>query len=165
MDDNVSSISNENLKLQPNNSQAQGVVESKGGNLRRGMRQVKNNCLQKEFEELAGENTYLKELDGLELDDLLDDLLSKELIVNDNDPIKEIPISKAIQENSTMGEFLVKIDDDVASDVDFPNFMFSLGGKLKRVGRYSSPLALVPMVERMLNWRWRNNQRDGGTGA
>ncbi|OMO67600.1 DNA primase large subunit [Corchorus olitorius] len=128
--------------------------------------------LQKEFEELAAENTYLKEaiecllanylqvpardpqkeennvslsatqlydpnLDGLELGDLLLD--------------EEIPICEAIQENTTMGEFLMKIDDDVASNVEFPDFTFSLEGKQKRVGRYNFPLALVPTVERIIN--------------
>ncbi|OMO59985.1 hypothetical protein CCACVL1_24487 [Corchorus capsularis] len=131
--------------------------------------------LQKEFKELAAENTYLKEaiecllanylqvpardpqkeennvslsatqlydpnlyvqLDGLELDDLLDE---------------EIPISKAIQQNATMGEFLMKIDDDVASNVDFPDCTYSLEGEQKRVGRYNFPLALVPTVERIIN--------------
>ncbi|KAG8472345.1 hypothetical protein CXB51_035298 [Gossypium anomalum] len=76
-----------------------------------------------------------EELDGLELDDLRDDDPEKSLIIQPN----------------TIAEFLLKIDEDVASNVDFSDFMICFNGEQKTIGRYSFPISLVPTVERIMN--------------
>ncbi|EOY13203.1 Fiber Fb17-like protein [Theobroma cacao] len=81
------------------------------------------------------------ELDGLQLDDLLDDLPSNEL--DTSEPV--------VQPNRTLAEFLMKIDEDVQSNVDISDFMSFLEGEHKTIGRYSFPLSLVPTVERIIS--------------
>ncbi|TYJ01674.1 hypothetical protein E1A91_A13G170600v1 [Gossypium mustelinum] len=76
-----------------------------------------------------------EELDGLELDDLRDDNPENSLIIQPN----------------TIAEFLLKIDEDVASNVDFSDFMICFNGEQKTIGRYSFPISLVPTVERIMN--------------
>ncbi|TYH92380.1 hypothetical protein ES332_A13G178600v1 [Gossypium tomentosum] len=76
-----------------------------------------------------------EELDGLELDDLRDDNPENSLIIQPN----------------TIAKFLLKIDEDVASNVDFSDFMICFNGEQKTIGRYSFPISLVPTVERIMN--------------
>ncbi|KAH1032733.1 hypothetical protein J1N35_044907 [Gossypium stocksii] len=83
-----------------------------------------------------------EELDGIELDDLLDDLVPNEVTNPEN--------SLIILQN-TIAEFLLKIDEDVASNVDFSDFMICFNGERKTIGRYSFPISLVPTVERIMN--------------
>ncbi|XP_038997842.1 uncharacterized protein LOC120122870 [Hibiscus syriacus] len=119
---------------------------------------------QKEFEDLIAENSQVihsdfdikdelgmdsglegddEELDGLGLDDLLDDLLPNEVTIPKN--------SLNVHQNlNTMAKFLMKIEEDVASNVDFPDFMICFNGEQKTIGAYSFPLSLVPTVERII---------------
>ncbi|XP_021288211.1 uncharacterized protein LOC110419470 [Herrania umbratica] len=82
-----------------------------------------------------------EELDGLGLHDLPDELMSNELDTSD----------PAVQPNMTLAEFLMKIDEDVQSNVNISNFMIFLEGEHKTIGRYSFPLSLVPTVERLVS--------------
>lgn len=72
---------------------------------------------------------------GLGLNDLSDDLSSNEVENPKNSP--------------KVTEFMKKIDDNVASSIDFADFMICLDGEHKTIGRYSFPLSLVPTVQRI----------------
>ncbi|TYH35342.1 hypothetical protein ES332_D13G187000v1 [Gossypium tomentosum] len=83
----------------------------------------------------------VEELDGIELDDLRDDLVPKK-VTN--------PENSLIIEPNSIAEFLLKIDEDVASNVDFSDYMICFNGEQKTIGRYSFPISLVPTVERIM---------------
>ncbi|XP_022749321.1 uncharacterized protein LOC111298868 [Durio zibethinus] len=87
----------------------------------------------------AGNDDEFDVTDVLELDEL-DTPLSNEL---------ENPKNFQTIQKSTMSDFLKKIDDDVASSIDFPDFMVCFGGEHKKIGRYSFPSSLVSTVERI----------------
>ncbi|XP_039002720.1 uncharacterized protein LOC120129219 [Hibiscus syriacus] len=70
---------------------------------------------------LEGDN---EELDGMGLDDLLDDLLPNEVTI----PTKSLNVQQNL---NTMAEFLMKNDEDVASNVDFPDFTICFNGEQK----------------------------------
>ncbi|MBA0874790.1 hypothetical protein Goshw_022095 [Gossypium schwendimanii] len=110
-----------------------------------GYRQVPAADLQKQ--EISVDLSYSHphfdfKLDGIELDDLRDDLVPKKVTNPEN--------SLIIQPNAVT-EFLLKIDEDVASNVDFSDFMICFNGEQKAIGRYSFPISLVPTVERIMN--------------
>ncbi|XVF04328.1 hypothetical protein REPUB_Repub05bG0072900 [Reevesia pubescens] len=86
--------------------------------------------------------------DVVELNDL-NDPLSTELAVNVT-VTENSKNSQTIQKNATMADFLKTIDEDVASNVDFSDFMICLEGEQKTIGRYSFPMSLVPTVERII---------------
>ncbi|KAK8591511.1 hypothetical protein V6N13_031553 [Hibiscus sabdariffa] len=81
-----------------------------------------------------------EELDGMGLDDL-DDPLPNEVTIPKN--------SLNVQQN-TMAEFLLKIDEDVASNIDFPDFSICFDGEQETIVGYSFPLSLVPTVKRII---------------
>ncbi|XWS27307.1 hypothetical protein CRYUN_Cryun26dG0103600 [Craigia yunnanensis] len=84
-----------------------------------------------------------EELDGLELNDLPDDQLP--------DEVENPKNSVTMTQQNMMAEFLKKIDDDVASNIDFTDFMIYFDGEQKTIGRYTFPLSLVPTVEKINN--------------
>lgn len=61
------------------------------------------------------------------------------------------PVNSPIIQQNTITDFLLKIDEDVASNVDFSDFMICFNGEQKTIGRYSFPISLVPAVERIMN--------------
>nr|KJB82012.1 hypothetical protein B456_013G172900 [Gossypium raimondii] len=110
-----------------------------------GYRQVPATDLQKQ--EISVDLSYSHpnfdvKLDGIELDDLKDDLVPSKVTNPEN--------SLIIQPN-TITEFLLKIDEDVASNVDLSDFTICFNGEQKTIGRYSFPISLVPTVERIMN--------------
>ncbi|KAK8542774.1 hypothetical protein V6N13_136678 [Hibiscus sabdariffa] len=95
------------------------------------------------FKDEPGMDSALRddeELDGMGLDDL-DDPLPIEVTIPKN--------SLNVQQN-TMAEFLMKIDEDVASNVDFPDFSICFDGEQETIVGYSFPLSLVPTVKRII---------------
>ncbi|XP_022749316.1 uncharacterized protein LOC111298865 isoform X2 [Durio zibethinus] len=88
----------------------------------------------------GGNDDEFHVMNGLELDELLDDLLSNETEKSKN--------SQTFKK-SILTEFLKKLDDDVASSIDFPDFMVCFDGEHKKIGRYNFPSSLVSTVERI----------------
>ncbi|XP_022717221.1 uncharacterized protein LOC111275884 isoform X6 [Durio zibethinus] len=94
--------------------------------------------------------------DGLEINDLRNLLLPE----NETNQNGRVAIHESASENAesslscmhhadmAMKKFLMKLDEEVLSNVDFSDFT-GLDGEQTTVGRYSFPLSLIPTVERI----------------
>ncbi|XVE50121.1 hypothetical protein DITRI_Ditri01bG0136400 [Diplodiscus trichospermus] len=112
---------------------------------------------------------------GLEINDLLS--LLSETEMNQN---RGIAIHKSVSEHPesslsgmcdgdvAMNKFLMKLDEDVPSNVDFKDFT-GLEGEQRTVGRYIFPLPLIPTVDKInqvhgdVSATCRINPRSAGT--
>ena len=99
---------------------------------------------------------FLFQLDGLEINELRS-LVLLENETNQNGEVAihvsapehpESSLSGMSHDDMAMTKFLMKLDEDVLSHVDFSDFT-GLEGERTTVGRYSFPLSLIHTVERI----------------